>query len=239
MNTVKIIHTGLRMPTIEDKRAHVIHSPTIKVKYRKIEILDAVKRIMGKECYVVFLSQTGVRGLHEYLSRQRESLYWDHSQLWAVGDRTAETIRELLKQNVRVPERQDAKGLIGCFRTLPKKPVVLFTGEMTRPEFPDWLQQRGWASLIVPVYQTEIHKNPNISGYLQDGEIKGIIFTSPTTVQGFLTSTNYANLSEVKIPLFSIGATTSAEIRSHQGWVAHEAKTPDVNLLINQIMSRT
>jgi uroporphyrinogen-III synthase len=229
--TATILYTGLSnnqsLQSLPDGIDYY-HVPTIRIEYKHPEDFAPVLEWLNREPYVVFFSKNGVIGLEHWVREERLSLPFHRLTVWAVGNATAETVRETFGFPAIQPPKQNSAGLIQAFERLPPKPVVLFSAKKSRPQFPQWLEKQGWEYLCVVVYATRILSNKDVPKHFRNKPDEYIVFTSPSTVKGFLKSTGLPNLESLDSRLISIGPATSAEIQSSGGNVFEELVTPDI-----------
>lgn len=238
-HTTQIIFTGLRAPRLELSQLNSIdlhHHPTIRISYFAPSEFQPVGKYLSQNPYVVFLSRNGVIGLSEWANAEGVTLDLDQAIIWAVGSATAQQVEITFGRPAAQPSEQNALGLSQTFATLAKRPVVLFTAEETRPEFPAWLVKQGWDFQQFPVYRTEILENADLNQRFNDNDVEYVVFTSPSTVKGFLQSINRKDLKNLKSHWISIGPSTTNEIESAGGTVHWEADEPEIHqLLLNLI----
>ncbi|MCF7797945.1 MAG: uroporphyrinogen-III synthase [Lentisphaeria bacterium] len=230
-----IIYTGLRAPRLDrDLLSGVTlhHHPTIRISYFTPENFDAVQNALAREPYAVFLSRNGVIGLSEWAVSEQTTLDLEQAIVWAVGAATAQQVRTTFQRPAAQPMEQNALGLTRTFATLAKRPVVLFTAEEPRPEFPDWLEKNGWRFDRFPVYRTDILENADLRQRFSDSKDEYVVFTSPSTVKGFLSSLKREDLTGLDTHWISIGPSTSAEIESAGGKVHWESEEPEIQQVL-------
>jgi uroporphyrinogen-III synthase len=176
----------------------------------------------------VFFSKNGVIGLDRWQKNEDLTFPFDRSTIWAVGRATAGMVWEKFKLPVVQPLEQNALGLLKAFKTIAKKPVVMFTARKSRPQFSEWLVKHHWDYLQVVVYTTQLKANKNLAEHFRNVPDEYVIFTSPSTVKGFLKSLGLPDLGNVASRLISIGPTTADEIRSLNGFVYEELVEPNL-----------
>ncbi|NOZ03129.1 MAG: uroporphyrinogen-III synthase [FCB group bacterium] len=237
--TPTILYTGLSnnqaLQSLPDGIGYY-HVPTIRIEYEHPEDFAPVLEWLNREPYVVFFSKNGVIGLERWVREEGLSLPLNRATVWAVGKATAGMVRETFGLSAVQPPQQNSAGLIQAFETLSPKPVVLFSARKSRPQFPQWLEKRGWEYLRVVVYTTRILANKSLPEHFRNKPDEYIVFTSPSTVKGFLKSTGLPNLESVDSRLISIGPATSAEIRSSGGHIFEELVTPDIKNYLTRIV---
>lgn len=236
----QIIFTGLRAPRLDVSQLNGIplyHHPTIRISYFAPSEFQPVGHLLTQKSYVVFLSRNGVIGLAEWVNAEGGvSLDLEQAVIWAVGAATAQQVEMTLGLQAVQPSEQNALGLSQTFSTLAKRPVVIFAAEEPRPEFPAWLVKNGWDFHQFPVYRTEILENADLNRRFNDNDAEYVVFTSPSTVKGFLQSLHRLDLKLLKSRWISIGPSTTSEIESAGGVVQWEAEEPEIHtLLLNLI----
>ncbi|MFQ6610530.1 MAG: uroporphyrinogen-III synthase [Fidelibacterota bacterium] len=166
------------------------------------------------------------------------NLDFDHFQnrIVVVGAETANEIKSIFNRDSDYPDTQNSIGLSSILQKFKNKRAVLITGARTRPELPNWLSRNKWDVLSLVVYQTRIFKNRGLNSKFRNDRNDAVIFSSPSTVMGFLQSTNYSDLSSIQSRLLSIGKTTSKTVIEHNGNVYYEAITPSGELLISEAL---
>jgi len=236
----QIIYTGLRAPDMllePDNKVKLYHHPTIRVDYDiKLEP-QKVQDVLSQDCYPVFLSRNGVVGLNAWMQSSQTELSFQGKPIWSVGKQTSNEIRSTLGVEAGEPLEQNAQGLIRLFKTIKPRPVVLFCAEDPRPDFPNWLKESGWSYKIFPVYRTLLVQNEDLAKRFDNSPNESIIFTSPSTVMGFIKSLNLTDLRGVKSRLISIGPSTSETISQFSGKLYEEASEPDIRQLLKQIIN--
>lgn len=236
----KIIYTGVRAPHIASRGKSGIrffHHPTIRVQYDADLHPELVRQTLDQECYIVFLSRNGVVGLNSWAQSAGVELDFSEKRVWAVGQQTAKEINTVMGVMAGEPRDQNARGLIRVFKTLKPRPVVLFCAAKPRPEFPEWLSSSGWQHAIFPVYHTMVVMNEDLAERFKNTPDETVIFTSPSTVQGFIKSVKLKDLKTVTARLVSIGPSTSNTIRMLGGEVYQEASEPDIDRLLTNIVN--
>ena len=238
--TWDIYFTGLHVPEpIEhnnvDMRIH--HTETIKITYVPSENFHQVNTYLQKEPIIIFLSKNSVNGFHYGLETQGITLDNYSVDFMAVGEETSEAVEEKFLQPAQIPEIQNAFGLIQALQSIQKKPVMLITAEETRPELPNWLDEEGWDYCHLAVYSTTLKQNHHLQKIFKNTQNEIIIFTSPSTVLGFLKSINAANFKSINSRLVSIGSTTTRSIEEQFGSVFLESSRPKLATLTKELVA--
>lgn len=146
--------------------------------------------------------------------------------VYAVGRKTAGALADLGLEAV-VPRRQKAAGLAERIAEDGAERVIWFRGNRARRELPDILAERGVEVLEVEVYKTRVQPV-----YLPDRNVEGILFYSPSAVEGFAGGEGF----EGELPeLFAIGPTTAEAVREAAGREPVTADRPDTRVLLKKV----
>jgi len=237
----KIIYLGVRAPRvpIEDAAGvELFHHPTIRIQYGANIDSDLLKSLFDEDCYYVFLSRNGVVGFNSWIQTTKHNINFQGKRIWAVGSQTAREVKSTFEVVAEEPQVQNAKGLIQVFKALKKRTVVIFCAENPRPEFPEWLRKSTWKHYLFPVYETFTVQNKDLATRFCNCTDESVVFTSPSTVQGFLESIGRNDLEDVSAHLISIGPSTSEAITRSNGEVHYEADIPDIDTLLVNIINK-
>ncbi len=233
--TWKIFYTGLKMPAYQNpdpEQFIVKHTPTIEIEHMFPKNVKDIKNNLNEIFYLVFLSQNGVIAFFNIVEEMNIQFSQLKIEMWAVGAQTATLVKKLFSCEVKVPEEQNAAGLIKAFSQLGKQKVLLVTGEDPRPEFITWLTEKDWKFQHLKLYRQSIVPNKNIPTELSNSENEFVIFSSPSTVNGFLSSIGANNLKGMNYRFISFGPTTSNEILSKRGKIFWETDIPSAEYVI-------
>ncbi|BBM83037.1 uroporphyrinogen-III synthase [Candidatus Uabimicrobium amorphum] len=225
----RIFYTGSKKPPQSD--LHLLWTPTIAIEYSPPTNQEKLQQMMAQECRYVFFSRHGVIGFRKHFALP------PHAIVYAVGKTTCNCIRDIWDTvSVFTPEEQNALGMIKLFERQEKPfTTVVIQGNKGRKEFSDWLTENNWPFLTSCVYQNTLRKNDVLQKHWQNNENEYVLFTSPSTVKGFLYSIAAQDLQNVASRLMSIGPTTSNAIREHGGKVHYQCLCPDIQDLIRHI----
>lgn len=235
----QIFYTGITAPSRSaDILAGIelVHLPTIRVRYDPPAAFDRLVSYLNQNPYLVFLSKNGVTAFRRWLREGNQALENKTITTWAVGRRTAELLRQELGVAARTPPVESAAGLMEAFQTLDQRPLILVCGHNSLPEFPNWLVREGWTYLKVPVYRTEPVSNPQLKRRFTNRDEETVFFTSPSTVEGFLSSVQALDLKDIVARLASLGPTTSRAIRDREGTVFFEASEANLTTALAELV---
>ena len=124
------------------------------------------------------------------------------------------------------------------FASLPKRKVIIPSGTKGRPEFIDWLQKNSWDYLKFCVYQTTAICNETLQQKFNNSQQQYVVFTSPSTVEGFLKTLGKPTLKEIHSKLVSIGPTTTRCIQKYNGQVYFQPQKPKIKILLQILQER-
>lgn len=184
-----ILYLGLNPPP------GVFHYPVIRTEKLDTPELQRAKELWPSFTHVIFTSQTAVR-------------YWDlpldGKTVIAIGEATASA---LSVPSVLAPSATQ-EGVIALLESLNLRNAYLFLphSKRSRPNLEQYLIEKGISHFVLDLYDTVFQKPlpvPDLSLFDE------IVFTSPSTVEGFLEI--YGKLPLDK-KLTSIGPVTEKKI---------------------------
>ncbi len=161
-----ILYLGLNPPP------GVFHYPVIRTEKLDTPELQRAKELWPSFTHVIFTSQTAVR-------------YWDlpldGKTVIAIGEATASA---LSVPAVLAPSATQ-EGVIALLETLALQGAYLFLphSKRSRPNLEQYLIEKGISHFVLDLYDTVLQKPlpvPDLSHFDE------IVFTSPSTVEGFL-----------------------------------------------------
>jgi uroporphyrinogen-III synthase len=235
--TRQVLFTGIRLPRIEAATAtgvEVRHTPTIRVGFHPPADPEGALGFLARRPRVVFPSRSAVEGFARWIRGLADPPSLEGLDVWAVGEATGSEVRSAFGVVPRLPGTASGAGVGEELARLPREPVMLVVGDRRRPELPDRLGALRIEHVEVRVYRTEIRDNPELRAAFRNEPGEWILFTSPSSVEGFVASVRLESLSPVRSRLASIGPTTSREIAARRGRVAFEAARPDAAVLLEE-----
>lgn len=174
----------------------------------------------------VFTSANGVKALGALMKAGLQVR--PETQLFAVGAKTQEALRERGLES-RIPRIQDGKHLAELIAEEGKiNSVIYFHGNLSRDEMTDRLAEEGIEVIDLEVYETVIHPV-----YMPDKPISGILFYSPSAVEGFKRGTGFDR--HHLPPLFAIGPTTAKALKKESSQPVEIARQPDTEVLLRTV----
>jgi len=196
---MRSLYTGLTPPD-----SKVIHCPFIQIVPRPAYDPDVIQmfQMLSEITHIVFTSKTAVRIFFDYLPHDCDL---SSTTLFAVGSVTKSHLESYGMKNVLVPQEETAEGLVELIKStnLDSAKFLWPHSARSRRVISDYFQQQQILYIEYILYDTVI-KKPNPLPNLD--EFDEIIFTSPSTVEGFVQS--YGALPPDKL-LTPIGPVTA------------------------------
>jgi uroporphyrinogen III methyltransferase/synthase len=212
---------------LEQYGAQVIVCPTIEIQelesYERLD--EAIDHLYGYD-WLVFTSVNGVDYFfRRFKSRERNISEVDDVKVCAIGEATAERLRDLHVHVDVVPQEFKAEGVfaalerfVGGKDALKGLNILIPRASVARDYLPMALQESGARVDIVPVYRTCLPQDLDRGriAALLSGGADGIAFTSSSTVRNLAQLFDTQDLSEalagvVVACIGEITAQTAAE----------------------------
>ncbi len=231
---INVFYTGLCLPRVDiPSQMRLNHTPTIRVSFDcggKSE--DAVEFIKLRPI-PVFMSRNAVKGFNRWL-KTKDIVSFTSPHCWCVGKSTADELTATFDWTVKIPQVSTSSGMMAALNE-QDVPILLVAAKQTRGELIRWMRERRQPAMHLPVYETFAIRNDLLRCTFQNLPDDLVVFTSPSTVSGFLETLDLHDLTTIVSRLVSIGPTTSAAIRSSNGEVYQEAEKQDTLSLFNNI----
>lgn len=216
--TRAVEQAGADIEVLKNYGADVILYPTIKtVLCRDVTALvTAINKIRDFD-YLIFTSVNTVKFFFEVIGKIEKSVP-EEVKLIAVGDKTAEALRERGYTGVLIPDEFTAEGVIKLLETqIDGKNVLLPQSAIARKILREKLAEYGAAVTVISLYETVM---PDDTEVIESREklrnIKSglFIFTSPSTFDNFLKLEQVTNPGEYfsKFQTAVIGSVTRARL---------------------------
>ncbi len=207
--------------------AKVVLCPTIEIRelesYERLD--EAIEHLYGYD-WVIFTSVNGVDHFLQRLTmRGREAGDLDELKVCAIGEATAEKLRELHVHVDVVPEEFKAEGVfsalerfVGGTESLAGLNVLIPRASVARDYLPKALEEAGARVDVVPAYRTALPADLDRGrvGAMLSGSADCIAFTSSSTVRNLALLFDTQDLSKalagvVIACIGDITATTAAD----------------------------
>ena len=232
-----IYHLGISVPPILTSTYYkVVHAPIIKVNYHSHVDPRRINEFLKMEPIVLILSQNGVRGLKLWMEHcGLKSDYFNGMKFWTVGERTHECLQKELNIISSYPNEMTGSGVISALHLSETSQILLVSGEELRADFISSLKISRINYYQFPVYKAQVVKNDLIQSSFHDSSDHYLVFTSPSTVDGFLQNLGRQDLRNMSTYFISIRPTTSNCISDKGGNIFIESQSPNINNLYRQL----
>jgi uroporphyrinogen III methyltransferase / synthase len=192
---------------LEQYGASVIVCPTIEVRelesYERLD--EAIDHLYGYD-WLIFTSVNGVEYFFRRLKvREREISDLDELKVCAIGEATADRLRDLYIHVDVIPEEFKAEGVfaaleryVGGAEGLKGLNVLIPRASVARDYLPNALHEAGARIDIVPVYRTCLPENLDRGrvAAMLSGSADCIAFTSSSTVRNLAQLFDTEDLSQ-------------------------------------------
>lgn len=202
------------------KAIRVIEIPTIHIELEDVEHIQ----IPHFPAWV-FTSQHAVEWITKRIETENLPPEILPEQWFAVGEKTAETIRSLHFEPI-LPDEASGANIAVLLDSYKVRSVLHFSGNLTRPELQQACMILGINYHAMEVYSTLI-KAPEL---LPKGTPDAILFMSPSALEGFLLN-HSASKMMAHSRILCIGKTTQAAVQ-HAGFSAEVSKKSTFESLI-------
>ncbi len=222
--------------------ANVIISPTIEIS--PPEDTAEVDRVLGRlgefDC-VAFTSVNGVAAVFKWLNDNGiDARAFGGMKVAAVGDATANALAKRGLRADLTPENFTTAALGQAMKnaSLGKGKVLLARAAEASEELSDILRDAGADVTELAVYRTVCpDKLPEeAADVLRNGMADWITFTSPSTVENFLSLTADAGIEIDQAELAAIGPVTAKALRNHRLRPTVVAQTHTIDGLVSVLI---
>jgi uroporphyrinogen-III synthase len=228
-NNPAILITGelddLLLKPLTSKGFTVDVMPFIKTETRQTQqIQQTIHNIAQLQATVVFTSSNAVEAAQHFVKKKK--INW---KIYCVGNSTRLLIESLFTDAIIIAVADNAAKLAAQIITNKESisEVYFFCGDKRRDELPLLLTQNN-----ITVHEIEIYST-TILGHKLSKHYDGILFFSPSAVEGFFKS-NAINSNTV---LFAIGSTTADEIKRFSNNTIITADKPGKQHLIERVIA--
>jgi uroporphyrinogen III methyltransferase/synthase len=212
---------------LERYGADVVLCPTIEIRelesYERLD--EAIEHLYGYD-WLIFTSVNGVEHFFKRLqARERDASDLDELKVCAIGEATAEKLRDLHVHVDVIPEEFKAEGVfaalerfVGSAEGLKGLNVLIPRASVARDYLPKALEESGARVDVVPAYRTSLPADLDRGrvAAILSGSADCIAFTSSSTVKNLARLFDTEDLSEalagvVIACIGDITATTAAD----------------------------
>ncbi len=230
---------------LEELGANVIEAPTIELvppaDWREVD--EALSKL-GEYDWVIFTSANGVELTRRRMTEKSlDARIFAGVKVAAIGDATAEAIRERLCLNVDLMPRRFvaealAEELLGHNQVKGKR-FLLLRADIARPVLREKLAESGAAQVRdVAVYETKPAESlpQNLLDELAAGRVTWVTFTSSSTARNFVALLGQGYHQKLQgVKLASIGPITTATLKELGLEPAVQAEQFDLDGLVAAI----
>ena len=156
----------------------------------------------------------------------------------AVGDATAQVLRDCGFTRVAVPVIHSAEGILALLKSRPPSIAVIPTGNLTLPTLGLGLKTLGWQVFTEVLYHTApVTKPPASVTALRDGRIDVVVLRSPSAVDALV-----AHVPDLHphVWIVCVGNTTAMTAEKHRllvSVVVDPSQLTDLPLKISQMIN--
>lgn len=196
----------------------------------------------GAYAWVVFTSANAVRAVRERLAaRGLDARHLAGVKLAAVGDKTAEAIREMGAEPDLVPTgEQSSAGLVAEWHAFDREidgsnnRVFLPRADIATETLVEGLTELGWAPDDITAYRTVRASPPPapIREAIKTGGFDAVLFTSSSTVRNLVGIAGKPHASTV---VACIGPATAKSAEEHGLRVDVLASAPNIETLVDEL----
>lgn len=201
---------------LEDAGARAILYPCIDIAPPDdTDLLDDALRKLDTFDWLILTSQNTVVALEKRLIALRISPDWSQINIAAVGDSTADCVRETFGVGVDLmPEMQTAEALAEAFGAFEGGQIFLPQSARAGDGLAERLAKMGFSVTAVTAYDNVIGQGgDDVPALLDAGQIDAITFTSASTVERFAERLSPRDIP-VNLPVVCIGSSTAEAARS-------------------------
>lgn len=157
-----------------------------------------------------------------------------HVQFAAVGETTAEALREYGAGNVLIPKEATAKSLADeLVAAFPVGHALIPGGNLAMRTLPTTLTSAGWEVSTAVVYITSrVEEEPKSAQMVRENQVGAILFRSPSAVRAL---THF--VSQPSVPLVCAGVTTAEAVEQQGLTVAALSPSPSAEVVASTIYS--
>lgn len=207
----RTLYTGSQSPD-----PNYIWTPLIKLTpIKDTESLRLTAKHIADYDYIIFTSRYAAQFWTEAAG---EYMHIPESvKVVAIGDTTASELATLGIGVDLMPEQDDSYGVVRLMERQKKGRVLMPRSDKASPIIPDGLRRLGFDVTAVTAYENNVNKSAR---KVDLRDVDNIIFTSPSTVDAFISI--YGELPQDK-RLIARGGVTAAHIREMREGV-HDTK---------------
>ena len=189
-NIRRTLYTGLVSPN-----SNYIHTPLIEIK--PIEYSVPPRESYD---YLLFTSRYAVKHWKDGFS----------GRIVSIGSSTTQALKTAGAENVEQTEKDDSYGVIDYFSHLPRGRVLIPRSNLALDIIPEGIRALGFDVETLTVYHNVY---PRYVRHINLANIQRVVFTSPSTIDNFITT--YGDLPS-HIEYVTRGRITAQHLKSRQ-----------------------
>ena len=210
------------------------HLPTIEIQPPDDEGKELRESIQNLAKYD-WIILTSSNGAEMFLREINDRTVLDQKQIAVIGSGTEKTLKEYGFEADLIPNDFLAEGLVQAFPAFQHNGRVLLPSATQARDFlPNALRKFGWTVDVVHAYQTCIPKHFDPFNNQKIGA-DFIIFTSPSTIENFISMYGVENMPP---KIISIGPVTSNAIKNFNLDVDLEANPSNTEGIIDCLLKQ-
>ncbi len=229
---------------LEELGAEIIQFPTIKIVPPETwDALDSAIKQINSYHWIVFTSQNGVKWFfHRYFELERDIRELHGIKICAVGEKTAQCIRDMGIRVDLVPEKFRAEGLIDAFggsEAVRGLRILLPRAEVAREVFPEKMRELGARVDVVTTYRAVKPSShaKRLKRFLTEGKITIATFTSGANFKNFCEMIGEDALKLLgDVAIAAIGPVTRKAIEERGLQVSIMPKEATMDALVDEII---
>lgn len=208
---------------LKKKGAHVLQCPTIDIlSYETKEMVKILKAVKEYD-WLVFMSQNAVSYFFDQLKRHKISKSVLRSvKMSAIGKTTKESLKQYKLRVHLTPPVYESFELANAFKgKIEGKKFLIVSSVNGRTVLADELKRRGAVVATLSVYKTilPLENTKLLQKYLSEERIDAVTFTSPSTVENFITMLNPHGDKSIQrrlefLTIAALGDVTSKAVES-------------------------
>ena len=179
---------------LEEDGAEVVELPTLEiVEGASPQLMSRVVEALagGEYGWVIFTSANGVRHFFHYLhAAGHDTRAFRNTQVAVVGPGTAEALAEFGIRADTVPQEAIGENIADELqgKELTRRRVLVPRAEGARPDLIRWLRAQGAEVEEIPLYSSELPRNPDesVMARIRNGDIDVFTFASSSAVRNLM-----------------------------------------------------
>lgn len=203
---------------------HIDCVPFIETMFtQSVDVENKVKELATQEITAIFTSKKAVEGVIGLL--QTPPAKWN---IFCTGGITKKTIIKFFGEDAikgSGKHASDVKEKL-CKKKLNIEKAYFFCGDQRMNDLPEYLPTQG-----IHVEELVVYKTIQIPQYIEK-EYNGVMFFSPSAAHSYFSE----NTLPTDIPLFSIGNTTTATIKTYSANPIITSEWPGQDSLLNLVI---